>query len=188
MIQENDRIAVCFSGDRNSIVMLQCLKNLKEKRQIAFDIKCVVIFSKEDEALNERLKLIVSAWNIQDYETFYGDDQKELYEMIKKLDCNKIALNQNYNNMIEATFMSLSKKKQLEVMLPKFVSPQYEQVEFIRPFCLVKDEDIEEAWDRKNDYLLSYSCGFSHIATRTYEDLCKPKAKKRFQFRVYQTN
>lgn len=188
MIQENDRIAVCFSGDMNSIVMLQCLKNLQEKKQILFGIKCVVIFSKEDEQLNEKLKEIVARWNITNYETFYGNDKTELYEMITKLGCNKIALNQNYNNMIEATLMSLSTTKQVEVMLPKFMSPEFEKVEFIRPFCLVKEEDIEEAWDHNNEFILSYSCGFTHIATRTYQDLCKPKTKKKFQFRVYQSS
>jgi len=180
MINENDKIAVCISGGKDSFVLAKCMQEIKRHGKINFDLKFIVM----DPGYNEKnLKLIKENAEKLDIpihifksEIFDAVDEisKEspcylcarmrrgnLYSEAKKLGCNKIALGHHFDDVIETILLSIIYGGEMKTMMPKLHSTNFEDMELIRPLYYVKEQFIIN-WARNAELtFLNCACKFT---------------------------
>ncbi len=161
LIESGDRIAVCISGGKDSFVMAKCLQELKRHGVDNFDLVYLVMNpGYNDDALGltrenaKTLGLDVNFFDtaIFDVVTHETDGSPcylcarmrrgALYAEAKRLGCNKIALGHHYDDIIETTLMGMLYNGQVQTMLPRCPSDNFEGMSLIRPMCLVRERDI----------------------------------------------
>ncbi len=167
LINEGDKIAVCISGGKDSVLMAVCLRQLQRYSNVKFDLTYLVM----DPGYNKknRLKIEENAKILQLPITIFESDIFEvtercggspcylcarmrrgcLYSKARELGCNKIALGHHFNDVIETTLMSMMYSSEIKTMLPKLHSTNFEGMELIRPLYKVKEEHII-AWSKYN--------------------------------------
>lgn len=168
LIQEGDKIAVCISGGKDSILMAKCMQELKKYGKVYFDLEYVVM----DPGYNEinRQRIIENAENLhipihifetQIYDIVADIDDSPcylcarmrrgyLYKHAQELGCNKIALGHHFDDVIETVLMSMLYAGEIKTMMPKLHSDNFEGLEIIRPMYMVKEADII-AWKNYNE-------------------------------------
>ncbi|MBQ7504895.1 MAG: tRNA 2-thiocytidine biosynthesis protein TtcA [Ruminococcus sp.] len=167
LIQEGDKIAVCISGGKDSILLAVMMKMLKKYTEVPFDLKFLVMDPGYNELNRKKIESNAKLLNIpiEIFETdiFEITDKTEkypcylcakmrrghLYKRAKQLGCNKIALGHHFSDVIETTVMAMFYGSQLQGMIPKLHSLNYEGMELIRPLYCVREDDII-AWARYN--------------------------------------
>ena len=160
LIKENDKIAVCISGGKDSVLMACCLRQLQLFSPVKFELIFLVMdpgYNKENRELIEyNTNLLNIKAHIFESDIFEVTDRVGgspcylcarmrrgcLYSKAKELGCNKIALGHHLNDVIETALMSMSYSSELKTMLPKLHSTNFEGMELIRPLYKVKEEDI----------------------------------------------
>lgn len=168
LIQEGDRIAVCISGGKDSMLMAKCVQHLQKYSVFPFEAEYLIMdpgYSPENRQLilqnAELLGLPVTVFDTDIYDIVAGTDRSPcylcarmrrgyLYNKAKELRCNKIALGHHFNDVIETVLMSMLYGSEVKTMLPKVHSAHYEGMELIRPLYKVREEDIL-AWRRYNE-------------------------------------
>ncbi len=179
LIRTNDRIAVCISGGKDSMLLAVMLRMLKAHSDIPFDVEFLVMdpgYNPDNRRMIEenaaKLELPVHIFesdifaiaNIQDESPCYLCARMRrgaLYSKAKELGCNKIALGHHFNDVIETTLMGMFYASQLQAMMPKLHSTNFPGMELIRPLYLVHEEDII-AWRNYNDLtFLRCACRFT---------------------------
>ncbi len=167
LIEENDRVAVCISGGKDSMLLAKCLEELKRHGKIKFDLKFIVMDPGYNKENMEQIKLNLDKLKI-DAHIFKTDIFKiagaetnninikkdnacylcarmrrgNLYNKAKELGCNKIALGHHFDDVVETVLMNLIYTGQYSSMLPKLKSDNFENMELIRPLYYVKEHDI----------------------------------------------
>lgn len=188
MIQEGDKIAVCISGGKDSMLMAKCFQELKKHRKMNFDL----VFLSMDPGYNElnrkkvisnaellnipitifETKIFNSVERIEDHPCYICARMRRgyLYEKAKELGCNKIALGHHFNDVIETILMGMLYGAQVQTMMPKVKSTSHPGMELIRPLYYVKEEDII-AWKEKyNLDFIKCACKVSEKNALKYED------------------
>lgn len=167
LIREGDKIAVCISGGKDSMLMAVCMRNLQRYSKVKFDLKYLVM----DPGYNEtnakkilenaeilKLPVVVFRSDIFDVTERCGGSpcylcarmrRGCLYSKARELGCNKIALGHHFNDVIETLLMSMMYSSEIKTMLPKLHSTNFEGMELIRPLYEVKEQDII-SWSRYN--------------------------------------
>lgn len=167
LIGEGDKIAVCISGGKDSMLMAVCMRNLQRYSKVKFDLKYLVM----DPGYNEtnakkilenaeilKLPVVVFKSDIFDVTERCGGSpcylcarmrRGCLYSKARELGCNKIALGHHFNDVIETLLMSMMYSSEIKTMLPKLHSTNFEGMELIRPLYKVKEQDII-SWSRYN--------------------------------------
>ena len=167
LIKEGDKIAVCISGGKDSMLMAVCMRNLQRYSKVKFDLKYLVM----DPGYNEtnakkilenaeilKLPVVVFKSDIFDVTERCGGSPCYLcarmrlgclYSKARELGCNKIALGHHFNDVIETLLMSMMYSSEIKTMLPKLHSTNFEGMELIRPLYKVKEQDII-SWSRYN--------------------------------------
>jgi len=168
LIESGDKIAVCISGGKDSMLLAMCMQHLKKYGKIPFELKYIVM----DPGYNEvnRKKIIDNAKildiPIEIFETQIFDvvelsggapcylcarmRRGYLYRYAQNLGCNKIALGHHFDDMIETVLMSMLYAGEIKTMMPKLHSSNFEGMELIRPLYKVHEEDVI-AWAKYND-------------------------------------
>lgn len=168
MLKEGDKIAVCMSGGKDSMLLAKCFQELKKYSKFDFD----VVFLVMDPGYNEinKQKIISNAKllniPITMFETNIFDcvakiDTRPcyicarmrrgyLYNKAQELGCNKIALGHHFDDVIETVLMGMLYGGQIQSMMPKLHSTSHPGMELIRPLYYVKEADII-SWKQKND-------------------------------------
>lgn len=186
MLEDQDCLLVGITGDGSSLMLARKLKELKEKQVKSFQMKFMVFVPNDDKEAEEEIIHAVNAAGITEYTIFSGNFVQEFYNELLKMNCNKVVLTQNYDMIVERTFMSFVENKEVKEFLPKFFSPCYEGVEFICPLCQVKEADIQK-WVKQNHMTVASSnYEYHYIPTENRLDMMKRRTKKRFMFRVYE--
>ena len=179
LIKENDIIAVCISGGKDSFLLAKCMQELKKHGQINFELKFLCM----NPGYNEKnLKLIKNnakhlgiELHIFETEIFnIVEREKEspcylcarmrrgyLYHEAKKLGCNKIALGHHFNDVIETVLLSMFYASEYKTMMPKLHSDNFENIELIRPLYYVKEYDIERFVNSNELKFLNCACKFT---------------------------
>ena len=161
LIEEGDRIAVCISGGKDSFVMAKCLQELKRHGVDNFDLVYLVMdpgYKESDlKKITDNADLLglpiqvfstdifKIATSLQDGSPCYLCARMRrgaLYSQAKSLGCNKIALGHHYDDIIETTMMGILYNGQVQTMLPKCPSDNFENMSLIRPMCLVRERDV----------------------------------------------
>jgi tRNA 2-thiocytidine biosynthesis protein TtcA len=168
LIEAGDKIAVCISGGKDSMLLAMCMQHLKKYSKIPFEVEYIVMDPGYNEENRKRIVDNARVLNIpvEIFETQIFDvvelsggapcylcarmRRGYLYRYAQKLGCNKIALGHHLDDMIETVLMSMLYAGEIKTMMPKFHSSNFEGMELIRPMYMVHEEDII-AWARYND-------------------------------------
>ena len=180
LIQENDKIAVCISGGKDSFLMAKCFQELKKHGKMEFELEFIVMnpgyntdnfkmIKKNAKLLNIPIKIfdtdifqIVS--NINEGHPCYLCARMRrgyLYDKAKELGCNKIALGHHYDDVIETILLSMLYGGEIKTMMPKLHSTNFTDMELIRPMYLVKEADIISWVKHNNLSFLNCACKFT---------------------------
>lgn len=160
LIEENDKIAVCISGGKDSMLMAVLMKMLQRYSEIPFELKFIVMdpgYNPENRAkIIENAKILDIPIHIFETEIFNITDslsespcylcarmrRGHLYSEAEKLGCNKIALGHHMSDVIETTLLGMMYGSQIQGMLPKLHSTNFKGMTLIRPLYCVLEEDI----------------------------------------------
>ena len=188
LIQEGDRIAVCISGGKDSMLMAKLFQELQRHRKVAFDLVFLVM----DPGYNELNRLLietnahtlgipVTIFESQIFDAVYEIEQSPcylcarmrrgyLYSKAKELGCNKIALGHHFDDVIETTLMGMLWGGQIQGMMPKLHSQHFEGMQLIRPMYLIREDDIKAWRDENHLHFLQCACHFTDTCSSCRED------------------
>ncbi|MBR1423081.1 MAG: tRNA 2-thiocytidine biosynthesis protein TtcA [Ruminococcus sp.] len=183
LIKPNDKIAVCISGGKDSMLMAMCMKRLQKYSKIPFDVVYLVMDPGYNEINFQKIKENAELFQIpiQVFETKIFDavakvDQHPcylcarmrrgyLYKTAKELGCNKIALGHHFDDVIETILMGMLYGSQVQTMMPKIHSENYKGMQLIRPMYMVREADIIH-WKQHNDLqFIQCACRFTENCT-----------------------
>ena len=167
LISEGDKIAVCISGGKDSMILAKLMQLLQRYSEIPFDLVFLVMDpgynSENRQRIEENSKKLEIPITVFETNIFDVTDKAQkypcylcakmrrgyLYSEAKRLGCNKIALGHHFSDVIETTVLAMFYGSQLQAMLPKLRSTNYEGMELIRPLYRVHENDII-AWKNYN--------------------------------------
>ncbi len=183
LVKEGDSIAVCISGGKDSMLMAKLFQELKLHNKFPFEVKFVVMdpgYSPENRKVIEenarKLKIPIHIFESDIFESVYHIEKSPcylcarmrrgyLYNFAKELGCNKIALGHHYDDVIETILMGMLYGAQIQTMMPKLHSTNFEGMELIRPLYLIREDDIK-AWRDYNDLrFIQCACKFTDTCT-----------------------
>ena len=186
LIQANDRIAVCISGGKDSMLLAKLMQLLQRHSDVPFELTFLVMDPGYSEAtrrgIEENAQLLRIPITVFETDIFSAAESAgagdkpcylcarmrrgHLYSRAKALGCNKIALGHHLNDVIETTVMAMFYGSQLQAMPPKLHSANFEGMELIRPLFCVREEDIL-AWQRYNGLsFIRCACRFTERAAQ----------------------
>ena len=188
LISEGDRIAVCISGGKDSMLMAKLFQEIQKHKKVRFELVFLVMDpgynSENRELIENNAKALGIPVTIFESNIFDAVDTIEkspcyicarmrrgyLYSKAKELGCNKIALGHHYDDVIETILMGMLHGAQIQTMMPKLHSTNFEGMELIRPMYLIRETDIC-AWRDHNDlHFLQCACHFTDTCTSCHED------------------
>lgn len=188
LVEENDHIAVCISGGKDSMLMAKLFQELKKHNKFPFELTFLVMdpgYLKADRELIERnAQLMGVPITVFESNIFDAVDTVEkspcylcarmrrgyLYSNAKALGCNKIALGHHYDDVIETILMGMLYGAQVQTMMPKLHSTNFAGMELIRPMYLIREEDIIRWRDYNDLYFLQCACHFTENCSSCRED------------------
>ena len=183
MIQENDKIAVCISGGKDSMLMAKLFQELKRHNKFPFELVFLVMDPGYSEAnrkiIENNAKLMdipITIFESQIFDAVYDIEDSPcylcarmrrgyLYSHAKELGCNKIALGHHYDDVIETILMGMLYGAQMQTMMPKLHSTNFEGMQLIRPLYLVREDDIKKWRDYNHLYFLQCACKFTETCS-----------------------
>ncbi len=200
LIQKGDKIAVCISGGKDSMLLAKLLQMLQRYSDFPFELVYLVMdpgYNKVNrEKIESNAKLLEILINIFETNIFNIADKAEknpcylcakmrrgyLYSQAKKLGCNKIALGHHFNDVIETTLIGMFYGSQLQAMLPKLHSTNFEGMELIRPMYCIHEDDII-AWTRYNNLsFIQCACRFTENSAKSENGIGESKRKEIKEF------
>ena len=153
LIQAGDKIAVCISGGKDSMLMAKLMQELHRHSDVPFELVFLVM-DPGYNAINKSPCYLCARMR-----------RGHLYSKAKELGCNKIALGHHFNDVIETTVMGMFYGSQLQAMLPKLHSDNFEGMELIRPMYCIHEENII-AWRQYNQLeFIQCACRFTENCT-----------------------
>ncbi len=194
LISEGDRIAVCISGGKDSMLMAKLFQEIQKHRKMNFELIFLAMdpgYNRENRELIERnaealgvpLTIFESGIFEEVDKTAKGGcyvcarmRRGHLYSKAKELGCNKIALGHHYDDVIETILMSMLYGGQIQTMMPKVKSRNYEGMELIRPMYLIREDDIV-SWCEYN------GLEFLRCACSVMENAADPEASGRLKIK-----
>lgn len=191
LIQPNDRIAVCISGGKDSMLLAKLMQELQRHSEVPFELVFLVMdpgYNRENRLkIEENAALLHVPAEIFENDIFAAADHAKeigegspcylcarmrrgsLYAKAKELGCNKIALGHHKSDVIETTVMGMLYGGQIQGMLPRLKSTNFEGMELIRPMYCVLEEDIIR-WVRHNGLeFIACACRFTEETAREVE-------------------
>ena len=188
LISEGDRIAVCISGGKDSMLMAKLMQEIERHGRVPFKNVFLVMdpgYNPENRALIEEnaaaLEIPVTILPSNIFDVAYSQEKGSpcylcakmrrgfLYNHAKQLGCNKIALGHHFDDVIETTVMSMFYSSQIRAMLPKLHSDNFEGMELIRPLYKVHEADIIRWANYNGLHFLRCACRFTE-QTDAHED------------------
>ena len=185
MISDGDKIAVCISGGKDSMLMAKLIQHLQKYSDKKFEAEYIVMdpgYNAENRKKIENnaalLGIPIKIFEVNIFNYVAGLDKNpcymcarmrrgHLYSYAQSLGCNKIALGHHFDDVIETILMGMIYGGQIQTMMPKLHSKNYEGMELIRPMYMVKEADILR-WVAHNDlHFIRCACRF----TESYENL-----------------
>lgn len=196
LIQDGDKIAVCISGGKDSMLMAKLFQELKKHNKFPFEVKFLVMdpgYSPENRQVIEenarKLKIPIQIFESDIFDAVYTIEKSpcylcarmrrgHLYTFAKQLGCNKIALGHHYDDVIETILMGMLYGAQVQTMMPKLHSTNFEGMELIRPLYMVREDDIK-AWRDYNElHFIQCACKFTDTCTTCNNEETKSKRQE----------
>lgn len=188
LLQEGDKVAVCISGGKDSMLMAKLFQEIKRHNKFQFELVFLVMdpgYSPMNRQVIENnakimgIPLTIFESNI--FEAVYEIEKSPcylcarmrrgyLYSKAKELGCNKIALGHHYDDVIETILMGMLYGGQVQTMMPKLHSSNFEGMELIRPLYLIREDDIKKWRDYNDLHFIQCACRFTDTCTTCRED------------------
>lgn len=184
LIEENDKIAVCISGGKDSMLMAKLMQQLQRHSEFPFELEFLVMDpgynEKNRKKIEDNAKRLEIPITVFETDIFSVADKTEqnpcylcarmrrghLYSKAKELGCNKIALGHHFSDVIETTLLGMLYGAQIQAMPPKLRSTNFEGMELIRPMYCIHENDIIR-WKNYNSLdFLQCAC---HLTERVHE-------------------
>ena len=183
LVKPGDKIAVCISGGKDSMLMAKCFQELKLHDKFDFDVKFLVMdpgYSPRNRQVIEEnariLNIPITVFESDIFESVYNIEKSpcylcarmrrgHLYAYAKELGSNKIALGHHYDDVIETILMGMLYGAQVQTMMPKLHSTNFEGMELIRPLYLVREDDIKAWRDYNGLNFIQCACKFTDTCT-----------------------
>ena len=183
LIAPGDKIAVCISGGKDSMLMAKLMQQLQRHSEVPFEVVYLVmdpgynaINRRKIESNAQLLELPITIFETNIFEVANSAESNpcylcarmrrgHLYARARELGCNKIALGHHFSDVIETTVMGMFYGAQLQAMMPKLHSKNFPGMELIRPMYCIHEDDIL-AWKRYNDLeFIQCACRFTENCT-----------------------
>lgn len=179
LLQEGDRVAVCISGGKDSMLMAKLFQELKNHRKFEFGLEFLVMdpgYHEQNRAMIEQnaalLDIPITIFTSDIFDSVYHIDKNPcylcarmrrgyLYAKARELGCNKIALGHHYDDVIETILMGMLYGAQVQTMMPKLHSTNFAGMELIRPMYLIREDDIRHWRDYNGLHFLQCACRFT---------------------------
>lgn len=179
LIQEGDKIAVCISGGKDSMLLAKLVQELKKHGKNSFEAVFLVMnpgYNDDNWKIiqnnAELLGIPLTVFFSDIFDTVAGIERNScylcarmrrgyLYAKAKELGCNKIALGHHFDDVIETILMGMLYSGKIETMMPKLHSQHFEGMELIRPLYLVKEEAIKSWRDYNGLHFIQCACRFT---------------------------
>ena len=183
LVQEGDKIAVCISGGKDSMLMAKLFQELQRHHKVEFELVFLVMdpgYSAANRQIIEnnakKLGIPITIFESDIFDAVFEIEKSpcylcarmrrgHLYHQAKQLGCNKIALGHHYDDVIETILMGMLYGAQMQTMMPKLHSTNFEGMELIRPLYLVREDDIKKWRDYNNLYFLQCACKFTETCS-----------------------
>ena len=193
LVQEGDKIAVCISGGKDSMLMAKLFQELKRHNKFHFELKFVVMdpgYNEQNRQIIEenakKLNIPIEIFETNIFDTVYDIEKSpcylcarmrrgHLYNFAQQLGCNKIALGHHFDDVIETILMGMLYGAQVQTMMPKLHSTNFEGMELIRPLYLVREDDIKAWRDYNGLYFIQCACKFTDTCTTCNNEENKSK-------------
>ena len=192
LIAPGDKIAVCISGGKDSMLMAKLFQELKRHNKFPFEVEFLLMdpgYNEENRKLIEEnaklLNIPLKIFESDIFESVTHIDKNpcyicarmrrgHLYSQAQKLGCNKIALGHHFDDVIETSLMGMLYGAQIQTMMPKLHSTNYEGMELIRPMYMIREKDVEHWRDYNNLRFLRCACKFTEdVASENSEEESK---------------
>ena len=196
LVKPNDRIAVCISGGKDSMLMAKLFQELQLHNKFPFEVKFLVMdpgYSPANREIIEsnarRLGIPVTIFESNIFDSVYHVEKSPcylcarmrrgyLYRYAQELGCNKIALGHHYDDVIETILMGMLWGAQIQTMMPKLHSTNFPGMELIRPLYLIREDDIK-AWRDANDlHFIQCACKFTDTCTTCSNEETRSKRQE----------
>ena len=188
MIEPGDKIAVCISGGKDSMLMAKLFQELKRHNKFPFEVVYLVMDPGYNEANRQKiednarmLNIPITVFESDIFESVVHIEKSpcylcarmrrgHLYNKAKELGCNKIALGHHYDDVIETILMGMLYGGQVQTMMPKLHSTNFEGMELIRPMYLVREDDIKHWRDYNSLEFLQRACKFTEACAQVQDN------------------
>ena len=183
LLQSGDKIAVCISGGKDSTLMAKLFQLLHRHSNIPFEVVYLVMNPgyniENSEVIMRNAKMLgipITIFDTNIFDSVFAIEKSPcyvcarmrrgyLYSKAKELGCNKIALGHHYDDVIETILMGMLYGAQMQTMMPKVKSANFEGMELIRPMYLIRENDIKRWRDYNNLRFIQCACKFTDYCT-----------------------
>lgn len=188
LVQPGDRIAVCISGGKDSMLMAKLFQELKRHDKFPFEVKFLVMdpgYSPENRRIIEQnaesMSIPITVFESDIFDSVYNIEKNPcyicarmrrgyLYNKARELGCNKIALGHHFDDVIETILMGMLYGGQVQTMMPKLHSTNFEGMELIRPLYLIREDEIKHWRDYNDLHFIQCACKFTDTCTTCAPD------------------
>ena len=196
LVRPDDKIAVCISGGKDSMLMAKLFQELKRRNKLPFEVK----FLSMDPGYAERnrqqiehnaalLNIPITFFNTKVFDAVFHVEQNPcylcakmrrgfLYRYAQEAGCNKIALGHHFNDIIETSLMSMIYGGEIRTMMPKVKSANWAGMELIRPMYYVREADIKNWRDENRLEFLQCACRFTERIAAANPDNPAPSKRQ----------
>ena len=179
LLEEGDKVAVCISGGKDSMLMAKLFQELKRHNKYPFQVEYIVMdpgYNAENRAKilqnGELLNVPIHIFESDIFSSVFNVEKNpcylcarmrrgHLYKYAQSLGCNKIALGHHFDDVIETILMGMLYGGQVQTMMPKLHSTNYQGMELIRPMYLIREKDIIHWCKYNNLEFLQCACKFT---------------------------
>ena len=188
LVKEGDKIAVCISGGKDSMLLAKCMQEILRHGKMEFGLKFLVMdpgYREENRKLiHENARILgipIHVFETEIFDTVVDVEDSpcylcarmrrgNLYANARELGCNKIALGHHYDDVIETILMGMLYGAQVQTMMPKLHSTNFEGMELIRPMYLIREDDIKHWRDYNGLHFIQCACKFTDTCTTCNPD------------------
>lgn len=188
LLKPGDKVAVCISGGKDSMLMAKLFQEIKRHNKFDFELVFLVMdpgYSEVNRLVIEKnakmLGVPITIFETEIFDAVYDVKQSPcylcarmrrgyLYSKAKELGCNKIALGHHYDDVIETILMGMLYGAQVQTMMPKLHSTNFEGMELIRPMYYIREDDIMRWRDFNNLHFIQCACHFTDTCSSCRED------------------
>ena len=183
LLEPTDKVAVCISGGKDSMLMAKLFQELKRHNKFPFELVFLVMdpgYSPSNREIIERnarvLNIPITIFETNIFENVFNIEKSpcyicarmrrgHLYAKAQELGCNKIALGHHYDDVIETILMGMLYGGQMQTMMPRVDSANFKGMRLIRPMYFIREDDIKAWRDYYNLQFIQCACKFTDTCT-----------------------